>query len=132
MKKAESILVEKKIKELLNQNLSYKAIAVELDFSYTRLYSFCRTHNLIKSSEITLEEKNILEKYSTNEAAKILEISITKVRNLKYKYKIKSPSIINQKHKDIINDYKLGIKQSDIAKKYHVSRQYVSQIVKKI
>lgn len=121
-----------KVREMLQRKMSYKEIATELKVPYMTLYNFCRRKNLVKSKPIDAYTKEILENNTSYEAAEILHITVNKVRYLRNRYNLSYKRIKNQKHLDILKDYASGMKQVDIAKKYNVTRQYVSLMVKSL
>ena len=69
---------------------------------------------------------------TATEIAEIVGIKRTRVLQLLRSYRIKPKREVhplnNEKAQEIIKELKTGTKQSDIARKYNVSRQYVFQI----
>jgi DNA-binding CsgD family transcriptional regulator len=73
---------------------------------------------------------------TADEIAEQLNMKRSRVMMILRSYKVKpgrvSHSLESVTAQNIISELKKGTKQSDIAKKYYVSRQYVSQIKYKL
>ena len=85
-----------------------------------------RNSNIIKSAREGYTVNEIADKFSMN-PRRILRI----LKSAKVKAKRPVHALESYIAQNIIKELKAGTKQSDIAKKYYVSRQYVNQVKKK-
>ncbi len=89
----------------------------------------------------TAERNNKIKELAKNgktatEISEIIGIKRKRVLQLLRSFRIKTKRDLHplqsEKAQNIINELKNGTKQSDIARKYNVTRQYVSQIKYKL
>lgn len=76
--------------------------------------------------------KELAQFHTVEQIANIVGLSQNRVKQILKSFKVKakriSKDLDSQLAQDIITEIKAGTKQSDIARKFNISRQYVSQI----
>lgn len=76
--------------------------------------------------------RELAQNYTVEQISQIEGLSPQRVKQILKSFKVKavkiSKNLDSKLAQDIINELKAGTKQSDIARKFNISRQYVSQI----
>lgn len=114
------------IDEMLKQGHNKRYIAYKLDMPYHKINYIIRVNNLEQKYPSCSELNNLTIK----EISIKLNKSIASTRRYCKIHGVIVKKEHNQQYHDIVYDYEHGISQADIARKYNVSRQYVSQIIK--
>lgn len=108
---------------------SYKEISEILKLPYFEIVKYCNQKGITKKKVLDERTIELFRNYNNKKVAEILDISEYRANYLREKFGVKRnrPS---DKVQNILSDYNAGLTQTEIAKKYNVSKQYINQIIK--